>query len=90
MNVETFLLRITPSYGLLIGILANLYGYFGTGYMFERLSRSYKLNCRKNWWHSLLYINNLVWYEKKNGEAMVSLQNRASLLGKIYCLLYKF
>jgi hypothetical protein len=65
--------RLTPTYGLIIGVLANLYGYFGAGLIFDGYADSAKKNCRKFWWHNLLYINNLVYYEAKEDETMVSL-----------------
>jgi peptidoglycan/LPS O-acetylase OafA/YrhL len=52
-------LRLTPTYAILIGIAATLQPYLSTGpsWTIIDVRSGY---CRKNWWHNLLYINNLM------------------------------
>lgn len=54
-----FDLRITPLYAAVLGFLATLYPYCGTGpdwSFVQRMSRA----VRQYWWTHLLYINNQV------------------------------
>lgn len=65
-------LRLTPTYALLIGIMATWYQYLRPGpltYQLEYASES----CQKNWWHNLLYINNFIKYPPDWSNQRVSL-----------------
>ncbi|CAG7667431.1 unnamed protein product [Allacma fusca] len=55
-------LRLTPTYAIVIGLMATLVPYFGNGPYWFALEQD-NANCRKYWWHNLLYFNNLVKYE---------------------------
>ncbi|CAG7732797.1 unnamed protein product, partial [Allacma fusca] len=55
-------LRLTPTYVIIMGIMATLLPYLGGGpnwYIMETDSAQ----CQKYWWHNALYVNNLVKYE---------------------------
>ena len=61
------LFRLTPTYMILIGIMATIAPYLGNGptwYIMDSLANS----CRQHWWHNLLYVNNLVNYTNTAGE----------------------
>ncbi|CAG7722835.1 unnamed protein product [Allacma fusca] len=51
-------LRLTPVLALLVGIIATIWPYFGTGFYWYEQDMS-KEACRADWWRNLLYINNL-------------------------------
>ena len=62
--------RLTPTYAIIIGVLATLTPYFGNGpnWYFNDNHTKY---CQKNWWHNILYINTLVTYNAGEGDATV-------------------
>ena len=46
---------------ILIGVMATIAPYLGNGptwYVVESAAKG----CQENWWHNLLYVNNLVKY----------------------------
>jgi len=51
--------RITPTYALLVGIMATVFPYFGSG-PFWSVMDFWSTNCELNWWNNLLYINNFI------------------------------
>jgi len=51
--------RLTPSYMILLAILVYLYRYLGNGPHWPE-TIDVAEQCRTNWWHHLLHINNLV------------------------------
>ena len=56
--------RLTPTYIIIVGIMATLLPYLSNGalwFYMDYMSES----CAKNWWHNMLYINNLVNYTGK-------------------------
>lgn len=62
--------RLTPTYAIMIGMMATIMPYIGNGpqwYTIEAESKS----CAKNGWHNLLYINTLVSYSHIDGDSMV-------------------
>jgi len=69
--ISTKIYRLTPTYGFIVGMLANLYKYIGSGPVIQLMSADSGKQCRKFWWHNLLYINNLWEYDVEKGEAMV-------------------
>ncbi|CAG7819852.1 unnamed protein product [Allacma fusca] len=55
-------LRLTPTYLILMGVMATILPYFGNGplwYMMEAESKG----CQDFWWHNVLYVNNLIKHE---------------------------
>lgn len=51
-------IRLTPTYAILLGIVATLYKYISSGPTWTSIIETEE-NCRKNWWTNLLYINNI-------------------------------
>ncbi|CAG7725079.1 unnamed protein product [Allacma fusca] len=52
-------LRLTPTYIILLGIMATLLPYMGSGpgwFVIEAESK----NCESYWWHNILYLNNFL------------------------------
>lgn len=69
-------LRLTPTYAILVGIIATLFEYMKPG-PHTYFTANFALSCRKHWWHNLLYINNLVYYNlTEGGNGMVRLYSR--------------
>ncbi|XP_059352860.1 nose resistant to fluoxetine protein 6-like isoform X2 [Daphnia carinata] len=52
-------LRLTPVYAIILGFIATLLVYLGSGPNWENV-RYLSLACRWNWWNNLLYVNNYV------------------------------
>ncbi|CAG7818380.1 unnamed protein product [Allacma fusca] len=62
-------LRLTPAYAFIIGCLATILPYLSSGPNWY-IVNMWSVNCQRNWWHNLLYINNLIDYGNdfsKNG-----------------------
>lgn len=72
-------LRLTPTYALLVGIAATLFDYAGNGITWNMMEMM-SANCRRNWWHNLLYINNLIDYGMDGTDGMVRNRNCAFVL----------
>jgi len=53
------LFRLTPAYALLVGIMATLLPYIGSGPYWTIIDR-WAGFCETNWWTNLLYVNNFV------------------------------
>ncbi|CAH1801608.1 unnamed protein product [Owenia fusiformis] len=53
--------RLTPVYMILVGFMATLYMYTGSGPLWPREFPD-AVNCKKSWWWHLLYINNFYNY----------------------------
>ncbi|CAG7725078.1 unnamed protein product [Allacma fusca] len=54
-------LRLTPTYVILLGLMATLLPYLGNGpgwFLIEQESRM----CEASWWHNILYLNNYLSY----------------------------
>ncbi|CAG7819245.1 unnamed protein product, partial [Allacma fusca] len=49
-------LRLTPTYLIIMGIMATLLPYTGTGPMWSSIDTESR-NCGKYWWHNALYVN---------------------------------
>jgi len=54
-----FLTRLTPVYAIILGFVATLLVYTGSGPGWA-LVQFESDQCRQNWWTNLLYINNLL------------------------------
>lgn len=52
-------LRLTPVYAIILGFIATLLAYLGSGPNWQNV-RYLSLACRWNWWNNLLYVNNYV------------------------------
>jgi peptidoglycan/LPS O-acetylase OafA/YrhL len=50
-------IRLTPSYGIGIGLVATLLRYFGSGPLWGTVIDNSDL-CKKDWWKYVLYIHN--------------------------------
>lgn len=57
--VHPFIYRLTPTYAILIGIMATIVPYLGNGPYWAVMSR-WGTICEDNWWTNLLYVNNFV------------------------------
>ncbi|KAK9880602.1 hypothetical protein WA026_011841 [Henosepilachna vigintioctopunctata] len=53
-------IRLTPVYAFVIFYYATLFNYTGSGPLWKVIAGQDSLDCRKNWWTNLLYINNYV------------------------------
>ncbi|CAK1550257.1 unnamed protein product [Leptosia nina] len=51
-------LRLTPSYALMIALIATLIRHFGNGPLWKMVVESESIACQKKWWTNILYINN--------------------------------
>jgi hypothetical protein len=51
--------RLTPVYAVILGFIATLLAYLGSGPNWQNV-RILSVACRWNWWTNLLYINNYV------------------------------
>jgi len=52
-------LRLTPVYAIILGFIATLLVYIGSGPAWSTVVQESE-QCRQHWWNNLLYINNLV------------------------------
>lgn len=52
-------IRLTPTYAILVGIMATLVVYLGNGPNWYIVEMQAQL-CKDNWWTNILYINNIV------------------------------
>lgn len=52
-------LRLTPTYAILIGIMATVVIYASHGPYWTIMMENQIQRCKDNWWINLLYINNL-------------------------------
>lgn len=52
-------LRLTPVYAIILGFVATLLVYIGSGPAWSSVVQESE-QCRQHWWNNLLYINNLV------------------------------
>ncbi|CAL8129603.1 unnamed protein product [Orchesella dallaii] len=63
LNVPMFYvhryLRLTPTYAILVGIMATIIPYLGNGPYWAVMTRWGNI-CENNWWTNLLYVNNFV------------------------------
>ncbi|CAG7732798.1 unnamed protein product [Allacma fusca] len=55
-------LRLTPTYLILMGVMATLLPYFGNGPLWYTMDAESK-GCQDFWWHNALYVNNLITHE---------------------------
>ncbi|CAG7728552.1 unnamed protein product [Allacma fusca] len=53
-------LRLTPTYAILVGIMATIFPLLGNG-PYWGLMNEWGQYCKDHWWTNLLYINNLVY-----------------------------
>ncbi|BFZ20623.1 hypothetical protein BsWGS_23662 [Bradybaena similaris] len=52
--------RLTPPYMLTVLTVMGLMQYLGSGALWNPVQPADRVNCEKNWWTNLLYVNNLV------------------------------
>jgi peptidoglycan/LPS O-acetylase OafA/YrhL len=52
-------LRLTPVYAVLVGVMATLVPYTGSGPYWVIMERWGEI-CETNWWTNMLYVNNFV------------------------------
>lgn len=53
-------LRLTPALAAVIFFQVSLYRHLGNGPIWKKFTRKMIVNCEKNWWAALLYIQNHV------------------------------
>ncbi|PSN39085.1 hypothetical protein C0J52_07353 [Blattella germanica] len=53
-------IRLTPPYAIMVLLTATLLRHAGSGPLYGMLGNTYASACRRNWWTSILYINNYV------------------------------
>ena len=52
-------LRLTPVYAIILGFIATLLVYVGSGPNWGNVAFASE-HCRKDWWKNLLYVNNFL------------------------------
>ena len=60
LKYYVYLIRLTPTYAIVIGFYATLFYHLGSGPKWDTWVGKNSDYCRKNWWTNLLYINNYI------------------------------
>lgn len=70
VNLSELSCRLTPLFAFVIFYTASVYAHTGSGPLWKAVVYPEVLDCRKNWWASLIYLGNYI-----NVDEMVPILN---------------